>query len=394
MKKKTVSSEEPTSAPLFGRAAQPALELTRDFPTDRVFPVAVGGRPPRCLARPRGSRTRRPREVERWLNRQESLGKPVRAHHDVLATAGATVRRGGRDDAKVAAPNALTSRVTFAPTPSGTPGRPSSAGASPTASGASARRSSVSAVSVPGSRAIASRQSRSFTRACEAGRARMGIDPATNQPNRAFYGGFAGARSANAECFDAPHDPAARARCARRSRRRARKRRRARPGRGTRSPGLRGRRKSRRQKRSVTQMVANERASNRRRGRSTRRSPPPPRGFRAPRPTRRRNGAASSTPRARRGCITATFSPTKARGAWTPGCVTRRPMRLSRYSRRCAPCTRARRAKGAGRRARRRRTSGRASCPPRRIRAAAARRRGARNARARASRGPRGDARG
>ena len=150
-------------------------------------------------------------EVERWLNRQESLGKPVRAHHDVLATAGATVRRGGRDDAKVAAPNALTSRVTFAPTPSGTPGRPSSAGASPTASGASARRSSVSAVSVPGSRAIASRQSRSFTRACEAGRARMGIDPATNQPNRAFYGGFAGARSANAECFDAPHDPAARA---------------------------------------------------------------------------------------------------------------------------------------------------------------------------------------
>lgn len=39
----------------------------------------------------------------------------------------------------------------------------------------------------------------------------MGIDPATNQPRRAFYGGFAGARSANAECFDAPHDPAARA---------------------------------------------------------------------------------------------------------------------------------------------------------------------------------------
>ena len=61
-------------------------------------------------------------EVERWLNRQESLGKPVRAHHDVLATAGATVRRGGRDDAKVAAPSALASRVTFAPTPSGTPG--------------------------------------------------------------------------------------------------------------------------------------------------------------------------------------------------------------------------------------------------------------------------------
>ena len=141
----------------------------------------------------------------------------------MLATAGATVRRGGRDDAKVAAPNALTSRVTFAPTPSGTPGRPSSAGASPTASGASARRSSVSAVSVPGSRAIASRQSRSFTRACEAGRARMGIDPATNQPNRAFYGGFAGARSAAAECFDAPHDPPLALRCARRSRRRARK---------------------------------------------------------------------------------------------------------------------------------------------------------------------------
>ena len=156
-------------------------------------------------------------EVERWLNRQESLGKPVRAHHDVLATAGATVRRGGRDDAKVAAPNALASRVTFAPTPSGTPGRPSSrsAGASPTASGASARRSSVSAVSaVSGSRAaVASsrKTSRAFTRACEAGRARMGIDPATNQPRRAFYGGFAGARSANAECFDAPHDPAARA---------------------------------------------------------------------------------------------------------------------------------------------------------------------------------------
>ena len=54
-----VMKKKPT--PLVGRAAQPALELTRDFTRDRVFPVAVGGRPPRCLARPRGSRMRRPR---------------------------------------------------------------------------------------------------------------------------------------------------------------------------------------------------------------------------------------------------------------------------------------------------------------------------------------------
>ena len=142
-------------------------------------------------------------EVERWLNRQEALGKPVRAHHDVLATAGATVRRAGRDDANVVAPVAAAPRVTFAPTPSGTPARPSSRSA--TRASASATESpSTTAVPVPGARGATS------TRACEVGRARMGIDPATNKPRRAFYGGFAGARSANAECFDAPHDPAAR----------------------------------------------------------------------------------------------------------------------------------------------------------------------------------------
>ena len=234
-------------------------------------------------------------EVERSIagSRSESPS----GHHDVLATAGATVRRGGRDGAKVAAPNALTSRVTFAPTPSGTPGRPSSAGASPTASRASRRRSSDSAVTVPGSRAIASRQTRSFTRACEAGRARMGIDPATNQPNRAFYGGFAGARSANAECFDAPHDPAARA-TLRPALASAAKRRRPDRSRYA-SPWLRGRRKSRRQKRSVTQMVANERASiddaGVRRPVAAAAAAP-----RAPPPTRRAGGALVATPARRR----------------------------------------------------------------------------------------------
>lgn len=142
-------------------------------------------------------------EVERWLNRQEALGKPVRAHHDVLATAGATVRRAGRDDANVVAPVAAAPRVTFAPTPSGTPARPSSRSAA-RASASATESPSATTVPVPGARASAS------TRACEVGRARMGIDPATNKPRRAFYGGFAGARSANAECFDAPHDPAAR----------------------------------------------------------------------------------------------------------------------------------------------------------------------------------------
>jgi hypothetical protein len=91
-------------------------------------------------------------EVERWLNRQEALGKPVRAHHDVLATAGATVRRAGRDDANVVAPVAAAPRVTFAPTPSGTPARPSSRSA--TRASASATESpSATAVPVPGARA-------------------------------------------------------------------------------------------------------------------------------------------------------------------------------------------------------------------------------------------------
>ena len=254
-------------------------------------------------------------EVERWLNRQESLGKPVRAHHDVLATAGATVRRGGRDDAKVAAPNALTSRVTFAPTPSGTPGRPSSAGASPTASGASARRSSVSAVSVPGSRAIASRRrARSRARARRGARAWASTPP--NQPNRAFYGGFAGARSANAECFDAC-TIRARARCARLAC--GAKGGEPDPVAMQRSLG-RGQEPTPKTKRYTN--GGKRTRFNRRRGRSTRRLPPPPRGFRA----RGRRGGETARPSAppRGGCNAATFSPAKARGAWTPGCVTRR----------------------------------------------------------------------
>ena len=149
-------------------------------------------------------------EVERWLNRQESLGKPVTAHRDLLATAGATVRGVVRDDAKAAAPVVAAPHVSFAPSPSErTPARPSSgSGTRATASGASPRRSPTAAVSVPGSRASAS------TCAHEAGRAKTGVDPTTNAPPRltaAFCGGFAGARSANAEGFDAPHDPAARA---------------------------------------------------------------------------------------------------------------------------------------------------------------------------------------
>jgi len=58
-------------------------------------------------------------EIERWLNRQKSLGRNVKRHHDVLATSGATVQSTARDDVQQTAPK-VARVVTFAATPSGT----------------------------------------------------------------------------------------------------------------------------------------------------------------------------------------------------------------------------------------------------------------------------------
>lgn len=134
-------------------------------------------------------------EVERWISLQKSLGRSVKRHHEVLTTAGATLRSTSTADKlkkDVQAPRA----VTFAATPrESPPKRPAS-------------RQKPQATTKP---KISARPKSSTrippTLACEVARARMGVDPVTKKPRTAMYGGLKGFRSTNTEAYDAAHDP-------------------------------------------------------------------------------------------------------------------------------------------------------------------------------------------
>ena len=140
-------------------------------------------------------------EIQRWLSRQQSMGRSVTRHHETLTTAGATVRGLG-----VVEPARVTNapRVTFAATPTGTPTAGASKPNYPNSKEATtAPKPEISARPNSSNRIPP-------THACNAARARMGVDLTTGKPNTAMYGGLAGFRSANTETYGAAHDPKSR----------------------------------------------------------------------------------------------------------------------------------------------------------------------------------------